>query len=489
MTVAARALAISTLAWVLAGGGPLPPARERAAGAASLRDVIRRRDLTLLAALLEHPQAPTWIRTAGPAGVTALHVAAALNQEDACAMLLARGAPVQARTEAGFTPLHWAAARDAESAARVLLEYGANPNIDTPHGVTPLHWAAANNATNVVRLLLNASARYDATTDGGHTALHWAVLRRAHEASVLLAYRIVSDEMDRDAAGGWAPPRPERSEASAHTEVPSVHADNVGGWRVAPGSDLLIALAPGVTLDFVWLEGLGIWMARYETSNAQFRRFCPTHHVPSRGEWELDAEDQPCAAVTWYQAAAFCEWLTERYGYRIPAGYRFDLPTVEEWQAAAQCGMQRRYPWGDAWPPTTGNYRDRSAASLWPEGPVIETYADGFPAACPVALAGTNAWGLVGMGGNVWEWSRDWSDETRRYKVRLGAAWDCGDEPSLRIEMRGFDRPDVADDTVGFRVVVVPEDRLENFSPPNRPPSADDSFAEPRISFPKQQIP
>ena len=60
---------------------------------------------------------------------------------------------------------------------------------------------------------------------------------------------------------------------------------------------------------------------------------------------ELSKQDNhPAENVSWYDAVAYCRWLSKRLGYEI------QLPTEWEWQQAATGGdPTNQYPWGPDW--------------------------------------------------------------------------------------------------------------------------------------------
>ncbi|NBV46475.1 MAG: hypothetical protein EBR86_12775, partial [Planctomycetia bacterium] len=146
---------------------------------------------------------------------------------------------------------------------------------------------------------------------------------------------------------------------------------------------------------------------------------------PGRFGDQPDSGSSPVEQVSWYDALAFCEWLTAQMkviGGRKPPvgeGWRFCLPTESEWEYACRGGLEgagrdREYWNGDGeaalrevgW--FDGNSGDRTHA-------VTEPVIPGDPEAHPL--------GLCGMHGNVWEWCHDEGD-AGAYRRRLDSAAD-----------------------------------------------------------------
>jgi RNA polymerase sigma factor (sigma-70 family) len=108
---------------------------------------------------------------------TALHRAAYYGDADLAALLLERGADVNARTKIGQTPLHVAVLLDWPAITALLLERGADSNTITDRGMTPLHWAVIRGRAGQVSLLVQAGARADLPDAEGRSPRDWAALK------------------------------------------------------------------------------------------------------------------------------------------------------------------------------------------------------------------------------------------------------------------------------------------------------------------------
>lgn len=438
------------------------------------------------------------------AGITPLHMAASLNRRAIAEILIAHGATIDARTQNGFTPLHWAANRDAVDVAELLIQHGASINITTPDGITPLHWAASKNATGVLKKLLLAGADTSLKTEKGFDPLRWAVMKDATEAAELLAYKATSDKSEPEMESPTAPVTPDDDDATDETgktegrmppperpslkqaalvaqtndvpmapsslaatdeadeplaETPEPEAQETPTLSpavLAPvdGQDCSLWIAPSDALAFRWVPSLGMWIGKYEITNHQFRRFNEGHSSLFYETYTLDGDDQPVVRVSWDDANRFCAWVSTNETIQLPAGFVVRLPSEAEWMAAASCGTKRIYPWGDTMPPPWGNLPDETARAALSDWEGIAGYDDGSVAACDVESSGANENGIFGLAGNVWEWCGDAYGDGK-YRIRKGGSWDFDTASAFRIDYRGFDHPDVKDNTIGFRVVLA----------------------------------
>ncbi|MBK8903275.1 MAG: SUMF1/EgtB/PvdO family nonheme iron enzyme [Anaerolineaceae bacterium] len=146
---------------------------------------------------------------------------------------------------------------------------------------------------------------------------------------------------------------------------------------------------------------------------------------------EFNKANQPVVGISWYEAEAFCRWLTQT----AEGSYR--LPTEAEWERAAGHTDRRKFPWGDEW------QMDQANSS---EARLDRTSAVGmFP-------AGQAVCGAADLVGNVWEWTNSWFDKDKEWRVLRGGSWD-GSQHVARVGIRNWHSPRSWSSSFGFRVV------------------------------------
>jgi formylglycine-generating enzyme required for sulfatase activity len=167
---------------------------------------------------------------------------------------------------------------------------------------------------------------------------------------------------------------------------------------------------------------------------------------------------RPVECVSWEQAMEFCRRLSQRTG--LP----FTLPSEAQWEYACRAGSTTPFAFGDTITPELANYDGNYSYANGPKGEYRQQTN-------PVGMFPANAWGLQDMHGNVWEWCLDhWHDSYKGAPID-GNAWVSGGGQSrlLRggswVDLPGFCRsafrfhlhPGLADDSVGLRVVCLPQ--------------------------------
>jgi formylglycine-generating enzyme len=137
----------------------------------------------------------------------------------------------------------------------------------------------------------------------------------------------------------------------------------------------------------VWVDEF--LFAACQVTNADYRDFLSATGTPLPPLWndpDFNDPTQPMVAVSWFDAANYCEWLSGVWGRHCR------LPSEAEWERAARGGEEGKpFPWGDAPPQSLPDYE-----KLWQKGPE------------PVAQRAPNAYGLYDICANVHEWCSDW---------------------------------------------------------------------------------
>ena len=249
-----------------------------------------------------------------------------------------------------------------------------------------------------------------------------------------------------------------------------------------------------------------LYVAKYPVTNLQYARFLDAPDYASPEIWKsiqgLDAEDRPqnlgdeawawfqavsregkseprywndarsgkarrllpVVGVTWYEAAAYCAWLTRHWRDFDDSRQRMEdlfggqftvrLPLELEWLAAAGGVWEDktekdtpRYPWQ-----TMPGAMTRDEISTR-----ANTNESGLVGASPVCMypSGASPAGLMDMAGNVWEWQANLYGKDELYPALRGGSWGL-DLDFARVAARFADLPGNLWDGVGWRVVVSP---------------------------------
>ena len=201
------------------------------------------------------------------------------------------------------------------------------------------------------------------------------------------------------------------------------------------------------------------------------------------GAW---AGNQPAANMTWYEAAAFVNWLNTSTGR--PAAYQLNgtntLLTLWSSGQAWQAGGENLYRHKDAyyflpseneWYKAAYHQNDGVTANYW-------DYATGSNSIPTAVASGTGAgtavyngqpgpvdvnndgglspYGTRGQNGNVFEWNEsalDGINNSPSENRELRGGYWTNTESFLRASVRSSNSPSFSVDNVGFRVASVPE--------------------------------
>jgi formylglycine-generating enzyme required for sulfatase activity len=352
------------------------------------------------------------------------------------------------------------------SARRLLTEIG---NRLSPNAFWPSeHWWQASGWEEAVVLAAGLSA------EAAGTVFHWVLPANPEVAAdcIQRSGRAYDDATRLALRAHWLDPltdhkvQPEPARAAIGRALGSVLLSSGEALDNRPGVGLRADGVPDIDwVDIpggrVVLEGSAgeqtlkdFAIARYPVTHRQFQAFIDAADGYRNAAWWEDLEAQEPAApywseanapretVSWYEAVAFCRWLSARLGYAVR------LPTEFQWQQAATGGdAQREYPWGD-----------------WKEGR-CNSDESGLERTSAVGLYPHGSWtdGPLDMAGNVWEWclnkfdkpKNDRIDRSADWRVLRGGSWDDV-SGRCRAAYRYHYSPGYRSYLIGFRLLRPP---------------------------------
>jgi formylglycine-generating enzyme required for sulfatase activity/CheY-like chemotaxis protein len=144
----------------------------------------------------------------------------------------------------------------------------------------------------------------------------------------------------------------------------------------------------------------------------------------------------PVMEVDYWDAYAYAKWKGR------------ELPTEEEWEKAARGTKGFKYPWGDEFDQTKVN----SGVDFEPNKPSARGKVDGYNFWNPVdKIAGDRSpFGVIGLAGNVREWTQSW-DATKKKAVVKGGSFKSKD---VSLGQHTEMDPETIDESIGFRTVT-----------------------------------
>lgn len=225
--------------------------------------------------------------------------------------------------------------------------------------------------------------------------------------------------------------------------------DNELPQRTIPLPDYQIGRYPVTVGEYrAFIETGGYRAAKWWTESGWQWRVSENAAQPKYWDdpkWTGD-DRLPVIGVSWYEAYAYCQWLTEI------TGKPYRLPGEAEWEKAARGVQGRTFPWGSTWQTGLCNSAESGIGHTTPVG--------------QFSPAGDGPYGAADMSGNVWEWCASaWADkhtypedctpDGNAWRVVRGGSWR-DDQDYARAALRGRPDPYTRSHSLGFRVVCAP---------------------------------
>ncbi len=163
------------------------------------------------------------------------------------------------------------------------------------------------------------------------------------------------------------------------------------------------------------------YIGKYPITNEQYAEFIQQtgRLVAPESGWEgqkppADKLNHPMMGVTWYEALAYCQWLSEQ------TGKIYTLPSEAQWEKAARGSDGRVYPWGNEWEMGRCNYDSNKI-----------TPVDAYPA--------QSEFGCYDLVGNVREWTSTlWGEKRSEPDPKLRYPWANDGRENLKAKSHIF---------------------------------------------------
>ena len=220
----------------------------------------------------------------------------------------------------------------------------------------------------------------------------------------------------------------DESDAASRGDVLTIYQPIILELLRVPAGVFLMGSDPGVDKDArddehpqhrLYLPDF--WMTKTPVTNVQYATFVQATKHEAPDDWKYGQvpkgkAEHPVVSVNWYDAVAFCKWLSDEIGRLIR------LPTEAEWEKAARGEDGRIYPWGYQWDTARCNSKEGGLGRTTP----VEAYPNG-----------SSPYGLLDMAGNVREWCTTEVRKSYPYKIEDEWAEDYVDQGISRVSRGG----------------------------------------------------
>lgn len=223
-------------------------------------------------------------------------------------------------------------------------------------------------------------------------------------------------------------------------------------------------------MKLVPVEGTDVLFCEHETRVQDYAAYAAENQDIDMSwkdvEWEGHGQgpDHPVVNVSWEDAKAFCDWLSEKEGrtYRLPTDHEWSVAVgIGDRESATISPMEKDdkikgiYPWGEDWPPPSGsgNFLGQESG----RSNALEEYSDSHVFTAPVKSYRSSRMGLYDLGGNVWEMCEElyMSDLVgKKFSITRGNCSVSGKGGALFSSDRGGGGVTQGSLFIGFRVVV-----------------------------------
>lgn len=143
-------------------------------------------------------------------------------------------------------------------------------------------------------------------------------------------------------------------------------------------------------------------IGKYPVTFEEYDAYCEITGLEKPDDADWGRGKRPVINVSWYDAVAYCEWLSQQ------TGQLYRLPSEAEWEYACRAGTHTRYSFGD-------NENQLGGYAWFFENSESKTH--------PVGQKKPNPWGLYDMMGNVSEWMQDTWHDSYNGSPTDGSAW------------------------------------------------------------------